>query len=240
MTLGSMIATARKAAECSVEELAAATNLRPTLIREIEMNDFSHCGGDAYARGHIRNIAKRLNADEKEFLRIFDEEHGGVKRSMHELLVENNIMRKPEIMHKISWKVLLVISIASIGIVGSAHILISNISSVKNEAVKVVAAPTLSASPVPSNPSVVSTGTGVVVIVKATRAKSWIFVSDASGRALFSDQIAQGDSRTFTTHTRLDLKIGNAGGVDLEVNGKKLSSIGGNGAVVSLSYGVNS
>ena len=240
MDLGSMIATARKAAACSLEELAAATNLRPTLIREIELNDFSHCGGDAYARGHIRNIAKRLNADEKEFLRIFDEEHGGDKRSMHELLVENNIMRKPEIKHKISWKVLLVISVASIGIAGAAQIVISNISTVKNVGVEIVVAPTLSASPAPSQTSLVSTGTGVVVIVKATRAKSWIFVSDASGQSLFSDQIAQGDWRTFTTDTRLDLKIGNAGGVDLEVNGKKLSPIGGNGAVVSVSYGVNS
>ncbi|CAB4602780.1 unannotated protein [freshwater metagenome] len=52
--------------------------------------------------------------------------------------------------------------------------------------------------------------------------------------------MSMGATKTFTSDTRLDLKVGNAGGVDLEVNGKKLSSIGPNGAVVSVSYGANS
>ena len=76
MTLGSAISKARKDAEFSLEELAQATNLRVTLLREIENGDFSHCGGDIYARGHVRSIAKNLKADEKEFLRLYDEEQG--------------------------------------------------------------------------------------------------------------------------------------------------------------------
>ena len=94
MTLGTLIAKARIDASLSIDELASATNLRATLLREIERNDFSHCGGATYARGHIRNIAKMLHADEKELLRIFDEEHGIEKRTMQDLLVENNVMRK--------------------------------------------------------------------------------------------------------------------------------------------------
>jgi hypothetical protein len=38
----------------------------------------------------------------------------------------------------------------------------------------------------------------------------------------------------------LNLKIGNAGGVDLSVNGKKIDSVGVDGQVVSVSYGVDS
>jgi hypothetical protein len=38
----------------------------------------------------------------------------------------------------------------------------------------------------------------------------------------------------------LNIKIGNAGGVDLVVNGKKIDSVGADGEVVSLSYGVDS
>jgi hypothetical protein len=79
-----------------------------------------------------------------------------------------------------------------------------------------------------------------MVVINAARAKSWIFVSDAVGRTLFSGQMSQGATKIFTSDTRLDLKVGNAGGVDVEVNGKKLSSIGPDGAVVSVSYGVNS
>jgi cytoskeletal protein RodZ len=243
-----LIAKARKDAGCSIDELAEATNLRATLLREIEKDDFSHCGGNTYARGHVHNIAKALKADEKEFVRIFDEEQGTIKRTIRDLLVENSVMRTTDTKRKISWKVLLLISVACLAIAGIAQIVISNISSIDS------AVPTVSASSSPTDTpaasasesaqptaqSSFSTGTGVSVIVSAVRAKSWLFVSDASGRTLFSGQISMGSSLSFTTDTRLDLKVGNAGGVDLQVNGKKTASIGVDGAVVSVSYGVDS
>ncbi|CAB4700626.1 unannotated protein [freshwater metagenome] len=246
MTLGTLIAKARIDASLSIDELASATNLRATLLREIERNDFSHCGGATYARGHIRNIAKMLNADEKELLRIFDEEHGIEKRTMQDLLVENNVMRKFDENRKVSWRALAIISVACLGIAGVAQIVISNVTSIN------VIAPTASPSATPSNEvtptptpessqaSVFSTGTGVEVVVTAARAKSWIFVSDAAGRTLFSGQLDQGVRKSFSTDLRLDIKVGNAGGVDLTVNGTPVPSIGVDGAVVSVSYGVDS
>jgi len=92
----------------------------------------------------------------------------------------------------------------------------------------------------PSEQSTFSTGTGVTVIINAARDKCWLFVSDASGRTLFSGQISQGAIRSFTSDQRLDIKVGNAGGVDLEVNGKSVAPIGVDGEVVSVSYGVDS
>ena len=259
MTLGSLIVKAREGAALSIEELAEATSIRPALLRDIESNDFSRCGGQTYARGHIRNIAKRLDADETEFLRMYEEEQAIEKRTMHDLLVENNIMSKPSTKRKVSWNSLVVISVASLGVAGIAQIVVSNISTVQNTGVEIASAaettstqPTAdasvsasvgssqSATPAPSEQSSFTTGTGVMVVINAARAKSWIFVSDAVGRTLFSGQMSMGATKTFTSDTRLDLKVGNAGGVDLEVNGKQLSAIGPNGAVVSVSYGANS
>jgi cytoskeleton protein RodZ len=67
-----------------------------------------------------------------------------------------------------------------------------------------------------------------------------LFVSDGSGRTLFSGQIARGVTKTFTTDVSLNVKIGNAGGVDLTVNGKAVDPVGSDGEVVSVSYGVDS
>ena len=92
----------------------------------------------------------------------------------------------------------------------------------------------------PSEEATVSTGTGVEVVITAARAKSWLFVSDATGRTLFSGQISTGITKTFTSDATLNFKIGNAGGVDLVVNGKKVDSIGADGEVVSVSYGLDS
>ena len=256
MNLGSLIAKAREGAALSIEDLAGATSIRPALLRDIESNDFSHCGGQTYARGHIRNIAKCLKADETEFLRIYEEEQAIEKRTMHDLLAENNVMRKPATKRKVSWKSLVLISIASLGIAGVAQIVVSNISTVEKATIDIATAdvttaqPTVEASvsaststsakPAPSEQSSFSTGTGVKVVINAVRAKSWLFVSDATGRTLFSGQMSVGATHVFTSDNRLDFKVGNAGGVDLEVNGKKLSSIGPDGAVVSVSYGANS
>lgn len=250
MSLGSFIARARKDAHLSVEELSSITNLRATLIREIEKDDFSHCGGETYARGHVRTIALKLDADQKEFLRIFDEEQGTRKRTMKELLVENNVIRQPSEARKVSWRVLLGISLASLAIAAVVQIVISNTS------VNEVAKPVVSASPTPSQSAIptqsptptpepstqnsFSTGTGVEVVVDAIRAKTWLFVSDAAGRTLFSGEIPKGSLRIFTSVSRLNLKVGNAGGVDLQVNGKKTGAIGVDGEVVSVSYGVDS
>jgi cytoskeleton protein RodZ len=247
MSLGSLITQARKSAGLSIEDLSASTNIRSSLLREMESDSFSNCGGETYARGHIRNIATKLGVDPLIFITAFEEEQMHPDRSMKDLLVENSVMKQPEEARKVSWKVLATISVASLFVVGLAQIIISNTSTV--EIPKPITSSTTSSSATPSptatestptEQATVSTGTGVQLIVSASRAKSWLFVSDAAGRTLFSGQIAQGTVKTFSTDVSLNVKVGNAGGVDLTVNGKEVDSIGGDGQVVSVSYGVDS
>ena len=129
MSLGSLIAKARKDAGLSLEDLAAKTNIRINVLSEIEQDDFSHCGGETYARGHVRNIASILKADQKEFIRLYEEEQGGEVRSMKDLLVENSVMRLPAEARKVSWKVLVIISVVSLFVVGIVQVVISNTTS---------------------------------------------------------------------------------------------------------------
>ncbi|MFM2154130.1 MAG: hypothetical protein RL382_31 [Actinomycetota bacterium] len=256
MSLGSMITKARKDAGLSIDDLSAATNIRGTLLREMEANNFSQCGGETYARGHLRNIAIKVNVDPQIFLTAFEDEQMHVDRTMQDLLIENNVMREPKEVRKVSWKVLVTISVASLFVAGLAQIIVSS-NSTPDIPVAIDESPAASASPdatpeptasessaaeevVPADDGTVSTGQGVEVVLTATRAKSWLFVSDSSGRVLFSGQIAKGVTKTFSSDQQLNLKIGNAGGVDLSVNGKKIDSVGANGQVVSVSYGVDS
>ena len=244
MTLGSMISKARIDARLSIEDLSSSTNIRVPLLRDIEANNFANCGGDTYARGHIRNIAQRLGIDPQVFLSVYEDEQMQVDRSMQEMLVETSAMKQPEEVRKVSWKVLATISIGSLGIAGLVQIIVSNTSSptIPVPVASASATPTESATPtaVPSEEATVSTGTGVEVVITASRAKSWLFVSDASGRTLFSGQISTGSTKTFTSDSQLNFKIGNAGGVDLVVNGKKIDPVGVDGEVVSVSYGLDS
>jgi len=230
MSLGSLIAKARKDAGLSLEDLAAKTNIRISVLSEIEKDNFEHCGGETYARGHVRNIASILKVDQKEFIRLYEEEQGGETRSIKDLLIENSVMRLPAEARKVSWKVLVMISVVSLFAVGIAQVVISNVNT--NDVVSAVpsasASPTAAESPSaePSAQNTFSTGTGVEVVINAVRAKSWLFVSDDAGRVLFSGQIPRGAVKVFSSDSQLNLKVGNAGGVDLKVNGKKVEAIG--------------
>ena len=247
MSLGSSITQARKSAGLSIEDLSASTNIRTALLKEIESDNFANCGGETYARGHIRNIAMKLGVDPLIYIAAFEDEQMHTDRSMKELLVENSVMRQPEEARKVSWKVLATISVSSLFIVGLAQIIISNTATVEipEPIASITATESATPSPeaseaTPTEQATVSTGEGVELVVSASRAKSWLFVSDATGRTLFSGQMSRGSSKTFRTDVSLNVKIGNAGGVDLTVNGKKVDSIGVDGEVVSVSYGVDS
>jgi cytoskeletal protein RodZ len=246
-----MITKARKDAGLSIDDLSAATNIRGPLLRQMESDNFSQCGGETYARGHLRNLAVKLNVDPQLFLAAFEDEQMHVDRSMQDLLVENSVMREPGEARKVSWKVLVTISISTLFIGGLAQIVISNNSTPDIPvALEESSQPSASAEPSAESTAVtdtdqtdeatVSTGEGVEIIITATRAKSWLFVSDANGRVLFSGQISRGVTKTFTSGEQLNLKVGNAGGVDLSVNGTRVDQLGIDGQVVSVSYGVDS
>src|SRR6516164_1722081 len=76
MSIGETLAEARRQAGLSVYEVSRQTRIRETIIRGIERDDFSACGGDFYARGHIRSIARAVGTDPEELIQQYDATHG--------------------------------------------------------------------------------------------------------------------------------------------------------------------
>ncbi|GAA3150156.1 cytoskeletal protein RodZ [Kribbella aluminosa] len=75
MSIGSELTAARERADMTIEQLSAATRIRTGLLIAMEADDFSRCGGNFYARGHIRAIARVVKADPAPLLATFDAEH---------------------------------------------------------------------------------------------------------------------------------------------------------------------
>ncbi|MDX6297416.1 MAG: hypothetical protein QOI51_1273 [Nocardioidaceae bacterium] len=71
--IGVRIRDARERLGLSVDELADRTRIRPFVIESIELGDFSPCGGDFYARGHLRMLAGVLGIDPTPILSSYDE-----------------------------------------------------------------------------------------------------------------------------------------------------------------------
>lgn len=72
MSIGETLADAREQAGLSVLQVSERTRIRPSIIRNIEADDYSECGGDFYARGDIRSIAEVVGADPMPLIQQYD------------------------------------------------------------------------------------------------------------------------------------------------------------------------
>ncbi len=79
LSVGETVARARAAAGMTVAQVAAQTRVRATVISDIESDDFRSCGGDAYAKGHLKSIASSIGTDPVALAALFDAQRGAAR-----------------------------------------------------------------------------------------------------------------------------------------------------------------
>jgi cytoskeletal protein RodZ len=250
MTLGSTIRDAREAARLSLESLSESTSIRMGLLTEMENNNFSHCGGDTYARGHLRNIAAKVGIDAKVFIDLYNEEHSTEHRAIQDLLAENNVMQVPREKKKISWKVPATISISILLVIGVVQIVISNQSSTTSSTpavevsqsaepaatASVTESPTPAASATPSTSATTPSRSGPITLdIVAARGNSYIDIV-VDGKHVSKGSLFQGDSKSFKGDTAISIYLSNPAGLDLTLNGKALAPLGGQNEEVRRTF----
>lgn len=72
MRVGATLAHARRQAGLTIAEVSQRTLIREAIVSGIERDDYSRCGGDFYARGHIRAIAHAVGADPGPLIEEYD------------------------------------------------------------------------------------------------------------------------------------------------------------------------
>lgn len=247
MALGQVLIKARKDAGLTLDDLSRLTNIRISLLKEFESNIFINAGGDAYARGHLRSIAKVIGVDAADLIAQFDEEHAQLARALRDQLAESNVTAAYPEKSKITYKQLIGVSLVGILTIFTISFIAnstdSNNSPTPNPSTKPTATAKTSASPTAQATSEIKTyssGTDVQVKLEAVNGASWLFVSDAAGITLYSGRASQGETFLFSSTETVNLRIGNAGAVKLTVNGEEVPTLGVEGEVVNVSYGVNS
>lgn len=237
MTIGGTLAKARQEAGLTVPQVAGRTRIRETVIHAIERDDYTLCGGNFYARGHIRSIARVVGTDPEPLIREYDDTHGGSPqaipaRQAFEAKTPVRILER----RSPNWTAAMAVALAVVAVYLVVRVATGH---EPNKSAERASAPAPSAAaPRPSRSEAVAQAPRkeVTVRIKARRA-SWLNVRDAKGKQLFSGVLQAGQTEEWKSKKRIRLVIGNSGGVRLTVNGKELGAPGGGGQVVRLSFG---
>jgi len=226
----------------SVEQVARATRIRQTLVRAIEHDDYRLCGGDFYARGHIRNIAGVIGADPAPLLAEFDAAHAEGPPPRPTEVYESEAATHRE-RRGPNWSAAMAAVLVLLVIYGVAQVVTGGVGGGQTPVAdptdtSVTAPGTPSASPSPTDPSAVAQAPRdrVTVQIEAS-GRSWLQVTTASGKELFQGLVEAGQVKTFSDKQRVKLVVGNAGAVTLTVNGTDVGVPGRAGQVARVQFG---
>jgi cytoskeletal protein RodZ len=252
-SVGRALAQARVASGLSVDEVSTVTRVRVPIVQAIEKDDFSRCGGDVYARGHIRSFARAVGLDPEPLIAQYDAEHGAPAPSVTVPPVyqaDRGKIRSSE-PRRPNWTAAMVAAIvAVVGFVGytafsggsgggkpTAGAGTTTPAATRTTPTQTPQSNGVPKSPQPTNSAIAAAPPGKVTVkVTAAGGISWIQATDSNGKQLYQDSLHKGQSMTWTDDKKIKLIIGNAGAVQLFVNGKDLGAAGSDGQVVRLTY----
>jgi len=234
--VGPELAAARTRLGLSVDTLAERTRIRPHVIEAIEVDDFAPCGGDFYARGHLRTLARVLGVDVAPLLKEYDERYAAGPVSPRTVFEAELATSSSGTLRRMrggpNWSVLvaavmavvLVWSVARLVMDGSGHpqstaiSLDSGSAGTRNPYGK-------AADPVPV--TVTAAGGGAHVVIR-----------DGKGEVVFTGDLAFSESRTFRASPPLRVQTSD-GSLTVSVDGGSAEALGKTGEAAQKTYTVN-
>lgn len=233
---------AREAAGMSLAALSEATSIRIGLLTEMESDNFKHCGGDTYARGHLRNIAVLIGLDPQILLDLYNDQHAVERERIQDSLVDNNIIQVPREKKSLSWKVPAIISICILAVIAVVQIVVSNQSSTPTVSPVVAASASATATPAATASAVATPQTTtaatqgpVTLVVSAPRGNSYIDII-VDGKEVEKSSIFQGEKKSYQGLKSVSVYFSNPAALDVTYNGKLLPSLGGENQEVRRTF----
>jgi cytoskeletal protein RodZ len=229
--VGETLRAAREMQKLTVEEVESATRIRATYLRALEREDYAAIGGSVYAKGFLRTYATHLKLDPEPLLEAYRDSQGEGQPQVFQ-----GNLRPIEagfggfrLRHGPNWLM--------IGSVTAGIVLVIGLVSLLGGRGDPTPTPVLAVPPTTA-PQISSSATtttrpkpvkGVRVTVAYSSA-SWSSILVDGARA-FEGTPAAGEKRTFEAAKKIEMTLGNAGAVQLIVNGKAQGAPGRPGEV---------
>jgi cytoskeletal protein RodZ len=237
VTVGETLSHARRDRGLSVDDVAADTRIRATLIRAIESDDFGLCGGEVYARGHVRSIAKVVGVDSAPLIAEFDAARGDTRvddvvaavaaQPPDRAIVARSERRGTTWTMAMAATLVVVCAIAGIALLlnrsGGGHGTNTGRTNTASTHTSTGQTHTHQQSPPVHRPAIVPVDRATMV-VKTLHGETWLSVTTKSGKQLYYGLLAAGQQKVFSNRHALTFVIGNAPAVDVVVNGHDIGS----------------
>jgi cytoskeletal protein RodZ len=222
VSIGQDLAEARRRAGLTVTEVSQRTRIRETIIRGIERDSYAGCGGDFYARGFIRAIAREVGADPGPLIRDYEAAHGAppaVAAADPFRPVTRTRLRER---HRPNVTAVLALALA-IAVGFALYHFISAPGHASRAASEKAASgrrqATLPLAPAAAPRSGRATHAHEIVVQLSAIEDCWVEFTTPRGGFLFQSYVVAGASRRWTFRHAVDMRLGNPGGVTLIVDG---------------------
>lgn len=221
--IGPEFAAARTRLGLSVDQLAERTRIRPHVIESIEADDFEPCGGDFYARGHVRTLARVLGVDAAPLLASYDERYADApvdpRRVFEAELAHSGGIRATR--GGPNWSVLVAAVMAIVLAWSIARLVMDGPVDIKDQ-------PVLNGSGGPNHRGA-ALAPAVPVVIAAPGSGARVIVRDGSGAVVFNGDIAFGASKTLSVSPPVRVQASD-GSVTVSVKGEDRGPLGTSGS----------
>jgi cytoskeletal protein RodZ len=231
--IGPELAAARTRVGLSVDELAERTRIRPHVIESIEVDDFTPCGGDFYARGHLRTLARVLGREPEPLLAQFDERYAtapiNARRVFEAELATGMTGSMRSTVGGPNWALLIGVVLALVMTWGVVRLfaaqppeLLQPTTPSLNGSAGVVGGTASHGVPA-------AVPKPLKVTLLGAHDTSQVVVRDRNGKVVWAGRVVLGERRTVQAVPPAQVQAQNAGAIDVSVNGTDRGTLGGIG-----------
>lgn len=227
--IGPQLAAARARLDLSVDQLAERTRIRPHVIESIEIDDFVPCGGDFYARGHLRTLARVLGLDAGPLVAAYDDRYADAPidpRQVFEAELAGAAIRGTR--GGPNWSVL----IAGVMVV----VLAWSIMRLVTDTPSPVREPLGAFAPAGSAAGGAAAGGKVPVVLTAAGGGARVWVRDAADKLVFKGTLAFGETKVLRNVAQPVRVQSSDGSLEVGVDGTDHGALGRTGRPAQATF----
>lgn len=245
--LGEEFRRAREARGQTISDVAERLHIRSVYLTAIEDEDWAAIGAPVYIRGFMRTYARYLGLDPEAAVARFTEAPAQARGPVPAPAAGDERRRRPSI----GALVAIVVAVLLVGFVGYQYLVVRSDrppaapvvrtsappAGPAASAAAAAAAPAAEAESPPAGAPVPNQAGGEPKLVVRITETSWLRVA-VDDKVALEGTYPPGTVKSFVGKSAL-VRVGNAGGVQLEVGGRPIGRLGADGDVVERHFTIS-